>query len=78
MFTVLRGDDESGVCLVVFETIKNIHQRDPHDIFREMVNGIQKMGRSSTETIQSCMQEQLKLQAMEAPNGSIKKNKERV
>jgi Skp family chaperone for outer membrane proteins len=66
---------QSGACLVVFETIKNIHQRDPHDIFREMVNGIQKMGRSSTETIQSCMQEQLQLQAMEAQMEAFKKTK---
>jgi hypothetical protein len=64
--------EESGVCLVVFETIKNPHQRDPHDIFREIVDGIQKLGRRSAEPIQSCIQRYLQRQKLEAELEKLK------
>lgn len=56
---------ESGACLVVFE--KKLHRDgiDAEEVFRKMVNGLQTSGRSSTETIQSRIQKQLQLQAIE-------------
>ena len=71
----IEGDDESGVCLLVFEKKRYLDGIDAEEVFRKMVNGLQTSCRSSTETIQSCMQEQLKLQAMEARMEVLKKTK---
>jgi hypothetical protein len=67
--------DESGACLVVFEKKRYRDGIDAEELFRKMVNGLQTSGRSSTETIQSCMQEQLQLQAIEARMEVLKQTK---
>lgn len=57
---------ESGACLVVFEKKRYHHDIDAQKVFRDMVNGLERSGKSSTKTIQIRMQEQLQLLAIEA------------
>ena len=57
---------ESGACLVVFEKKRYLNGIDAQKVFRDMVNGLERSGKSSTKTIQIRMQEQLQLQAIEA------------
>ena len=66
---------ESGACLVVFEKKRYLDGIDAQKVFRDMVNGLQKSGQSSTKTIQISMRQQLQLQAIKAKIEILKRTK---